>query len=274
LGSEATEITSADGSSISVEPFPWPHNIVLYLPTNQQLTPDYLARSLSVLAILKLCNLEFSIEQRRNAEFLGPDKQWPVLRCGDKLACGFESIRDYIRLMGYLPSQKMSDLEQAEILTYLVYVDSTFQTVEKYLCWCVENEYNTKTKPRHFSFYWKPISFVLPVMKRWDISGNLKVLGYPNNEAGLERVFQELTTLCKAVSSKLEKNKTEGLNFLFGNQMTEVDVVFASHVQAMEKLFVSFGKLEKLFVHELPHLVEYSNDCMHSITDPRSLLNI
>ncbi|XP_075252555.1 metaxin-2-like isoform X2 [Convolutriloba macropyga] len=236
---------------------PWPTDIILYLPTNDQLSADY---------------MEYKIERRRNAEFLGPDKQWPVIRSADKLASGFENIVDYVRLMGYLPSLTLSELEQAEVTTYLVYIDSTFQSVEKYLCWCTEKEYSLRTKPKHFSRYSQPLSSILAFLKHWEISTNLSVLGYPSNEAGLARIFEDLTTLCKAVSLKLEKNRSEGKGFLFGGEMTEVDVVFASHVEAMQMLFVSFEKLQNLFNEEYPLLIEFAKDCMQSISNPKELL--
>ena len=263
---------SVDGDSSPEDPLPWPDDIVLYLPTNSQLTADYLARSLSVISIFKLCNLNFKIERAINAEFLGPDKLWPVVRSGDKMATGFETILQYVRLMGYLPSSKLAELEQAEIITFLVYIDSTFHSTEKFFCWCLENEFESRTKPGHFSFHWKPLSFVLPFMKRWEIKSNLKVLGYPANDLGKERILSELTTLCIAVSSKLEQNEKNGVGFLFGSKLTEVDAVFASHIEALEQLYASFPDLKKLFKQDYPRLDEHSKMCMEHLANPKALI--
>ena len=60
---------------------PWPSNVQLYQPyeVEQILLPDN-ANCLAVQAFLHMCNLDFTIEMRANAENMSPSGKVPFIK--------------------------------------------------------------------------------------------------------------------------------------------------------------------------------------------------
>ena len=62
---------------------PWPSNVQLFQPyeLEQILLPDN-ATCLAVQAFLHMCNLDFTIEMRSNAENMSPSGRVPFIKVG------------------------------------------------------------------------------------------------------------------------------------------------------------------------------------------------
>ena len=237
------------------EPLPWPNNMTIYIPTDSQMNAENLSWCSAIAAILELCNLGYQIERCTNFDYLAPNKLWPVLRSGNSLAAGFENIIFYIKSLGYLPSLRLSDIEKAESYAFMVYIDSTLHKLEKYLCWCVETEFRSKTLESFASVHSWPLNKILPELKRFKIRGQMKTLGYPPNEDGVNKLMGEFEVLCKAVLSKA------GDGFLFGDNCTEVDVTLAAHVKALDPLLSPYLEGRENISSLFPHLLDFAKKC-------------
>ncbi|XP_054280349.1 metaxin-2-like [Macrosteles quadrilineatus] len=76
---------------------PWPDDVKLFQPfeTEQILLPDN-ASSLAVQAFLRMCNLQYEVVQRRNAEEMSPSGRVPFIKCGAFLISELEPLMSFL----------------------------------------------------------------------------------------------------------------------------------------------------------------------------------
>ena len=177
--------------------------LLLYQPyeVEQILLPDN-ANCLAVQALLRMCDLEFQVEPRWNAENMSPTNKVPVIKSGAFVISGFDDIVAFLNRRGVNLSK---DLEQDDIINlraYISLISNVLYHAELYICWCDENTYNNITKIRHGSVYPWPLNHLMNWQKRSQICKKLSALGWTNKTS--DEVLEEVKKCCDALSSRLE----------------------------------------------------------------------
>ncbi|XP_011342959.1 metaxin-2 isoform X2 [Ooceraea biroi] len=204
---------------------PWPQPITLYQPyeVEQILLPEN-ANCLAVQAYLKMCQLDFQIEPRKNAEFMSPSGRVPFIKCGAKLISEFDSIVAYIDSKGSSLSDHLTAAGKVDMRAYLSLVNYIFVNAELYVCWVDPTILNAVTKPRHGSVYPWPLNHYLNWQKRREVIRRLTVLGWYNKN--LNEVFDDVKKCCIALSERLTDEE-----FFFGkDKPNELDALVFGHI--------------------------------------------
>lgn len=198
--------------SVAAQEEPWPQQIILYQPyeVEQILLPDN-ANCLAVQAFLKMCQLKFEIEPRKNAEFMSPSGRVPFIRCNNKLISEFDTIVTYVGNKGKSLSSHLDHEARIDMRAYISLVNNVFVNAELYICWVDETVLNSVTKPRHGSVYPWPLNHYMNWQKRREIIKRLSVLGWYNKV--LNEVFDDVNKCCNALSQRLADEE-----FFFGKE--------------------------------------------------------
>ncbi|KAL6259772.1 hypothetical protein P5V15_009684 [Pogonomyrmex californicus] len=204
---------------------PWPQPITLYQPyeVEQILLPDN-ANCLAVQAFLKMCQLDFQIEPRKNAEFMSPSGRVPFIKCGTKLISEFDGIVAHIGSKGISLSDHLDPAGKVDMRAYQSLVNNVFVNAELYICWVDPAILNTVTKARHGSVYPWPLNHYLNWQKRREVIKRLSVLGWYNKS--LDEVFDDVKKCCIALSERLADEE-----FFFGkDKPNELDALVFGHI--------------------------------------------
>ena len=167
----------------------------------QILLPDN-ANCLAVQAYLKMCNLNFQIEPRWNAEYMSPSAKVPFIKCGAFVVPDFDNIVTFISGKGSSLSKNLTSEEKTNLRAYMSLVNTVLYNAELYVCWCHEETYNTVTKGRHGSVYPWPLNHLLNWQKRNQVTKRLSILSCANKT--LEEMIDEVKRCCDALSERLE----------------------------------------------------------------------
>ncbi|KAL7292973.1 hypothetical protein TKK_0013423 [Trichogramma kaykai] len=206
---------------------PWPQPIHLYQPyeVEQILLPDN-ANCLAVQAYLKMCNLDFTIEPRWNAEFMSPSGRVPFIKCGAFVVPDFDNIVSFLNSKGTNLSESLSSEDKVNLRAFLSLVNNVLYNSELYVTWYHMDTYKTITKERHGSVYPWPLNHMLNWQKRNQVTKRLNILGYKNKK--LDDVFEDVKKCCESLSERLEDKP-----YFFGNNPNELDALVFSHVHTL-----------------------------------------
>lgn len=185
---------------------PWPQKLYLYQPyeVEQILLPDS-ANCLAVQAFLKMCDIQFDVILRHNAEYMSPSGRVPFIKCGAFLVSEFDNIVSFIGTKGTSLSDHLSSTCKADMRAYMSLVNNVFVNAELYICWVDEETLNEVTKPRHGSVYPWPLNHFLNWQKKKEVVKKLSILSWYNKT--IEQVCNEVKTCCSALSQRLEGSK-------------------------------------------------------------------
>lgn len=227
-----------------------PLEITLYQPyeVEQILLPDN-ANCLAVQAFLKMCDVEFQIEPRSNAEYMSPSGRVPFIKCGAFLIAEFDNIVQFMGNKGKSLSEHLSANCKAEMRAYMSLVNNVFVNAELYICWVDKNTLNEVTKDRHGSVYPWPLNHFLNWQKRKEVIKKLSVLGWYNKT--IEEVCEEVKNCCIALSARLENNE-----YFSGEKApNELDALVFGHIFTIITTPLPGNKLANI-VQEHPLLVQ------------------
>ncbi|XP_020286132.1 metaxin-2 isoform X3 [Pseudomyrmex gracilis] len=244
---------------------PWPQPIILYQPyeVEQILLPDN-ANCLAVQAYLKMCQLDFQIEPRKNAEFMSPSGRVPFIKCGSKLISEFDSIVAHLASRGTSLSKDLDSEAKVDMRAYLSLVNNVFLNAELYICWAEPTILNAITKPRHGSVYPWPLNHYLNWQKRREVIKKLNVLGWYNKS--LEEVFEDVKNCCIALSDRLGDEE-----FFFGKgKPNELDALVFGHIFAIITTPLPNNKLA-MIVQSYPKLVNLCKRIEISLFSPQAI---
>lgn len=157
-----------------------------------------------------MCNLNFEVEPKSNAEYMSPSGKVPFIRCGAFLISEFDNIVAFIGSKGISLSEHLNNTEKSDIRAFISLVNNIFVNAELYICWVHEKTLNLVTKPRHGSVYPWPLNHVLNWQKRKQVIKKLNVLGWYKKT--LDKVFEEVNLCCMALTQRLEQK------FFFGDK--------------------------------------------------------
>jgi len=203
---------------------PWPNNVQLFQPyeVEQILLPDN-ANCLAVQAFLHMCNLDFTIEMRSNAENMSPSSKVPFIKAGAFVVSEMEPIVSFVNTKGISLTSSMDVSQKADMRAYMSLVNNVLGNAELYISWIDEVTLEEVTKPRHGSIHPWPLSVILNWQKRNSVLKRLGALGWANKS--LEEVFNEIDNCCRALSERLENSQ-----YFFGSRPTELDALVFGHV--------------------------------------------
>nr|CAD7462331.1 unnamed protein product [Timema tahoe] len=158
---------------------PWPQDVKLFQPyeVEQILLPDN-ANCLAVQTYLKMCDLNFEVEQRYNAENMSPSGRVPFIKCGAFLISELDPIISFVNNKGISLVDKLDSSDKADMRAYMSLVNTVLGSAEMYICWCDKTCYNEVTKPRYGSVYPWPLNRYLPYQKKQQVVKKLAVLGW------------------------------------------------------------------------------------------------
>ncbi|VDP24844.1 unnamed protein product [Soboliphyme baturini] len=96
-------------------------NDMLKFLADQALLYEF-AQSLAVRTFLRMRNLPFTSEKRRNAPYISPTGLLPVLQSGSVLVSGFDAIVEFIGLKDWQTADSLSDLQAIDVRASCCYV--------------------------------------------------------------------------------------------------------------------------------------------------------
>ena len=114
----------------------------------QVLLPDN-ANTLSVQAFLNMCNLEYTIEMRANAEHMSPSGKLPFIRANKFVVADFDPIIGFVNTKGITLTEHLDASQKADMRAYMSLVSNVLGNAEVR----VQNTFNTFIKMRFFPFY-------------------------------------------------------------------------------------------------------------------------
>ncbi|KAK2577004.1 hypothetical protein KPH14_011966 [Odynerus spinipes] len=243
---------------------PWPQLIQLYCPyeVEQILLPDN-ANCLAVQAFLKMCNLDFQIEPRRNAEYMSPNGSIPFIKCGAFVLSEFDNIVSFIARKGTNLSNHLKSSDKSDMKAYISLVNNVFVNAELYICWVDEATLEV-TKQRHGSVYPWPLNYYLNWKKRKQVIKRLNVLGWYNKT--LEKVFKDVKDCCMILSNRLN-----GREYFFGdNKPNELDALVFGHIFTIITTPLPNNILANI-VKNFPMLVNLCKRIETSIFSPQTI---
>ncbi|XP_045469580.1 metaxin-2 isoform X2 [Harmonia axyridis] len=205
---------------------PWPSDVKLYQPyeVEQILLPDN-ANCLAVQAFLRMCQLNYQIESRANAEAMSPTGKVPFIKCGAFVVSELEGIVQFVNNRGISLTEKLDTEEKSDMRAYMCLIHNVIEKAELYICWMDNETYNDVTSIRHGSVYPWPLNHIQNWTKRKTVMKNLKVWNWYDKK--LEEVFQEVENACQALSDRLDNKE-----YFFGDR-TELDALVFGHVYSM-----------------------------------------
>ncbi|XP_043258196.1 metaxin-2-like isoform X2 [Colletes gigas] len=247
-------------------PETWPQTITLYQPyeVEQILLPDS-ANCLAVQAFLKMCDLNFQIELKSNAEYMSPSGRVPFIKCGAFLISEFDNIVSFIGSKGISLSDDLPVNCKADMRAYISLVNNVFVNAELYITWIDEVTLNEVTKPRHGSVYPWPLNHYLNWQKRKEVIKKLNVLGWYNRT--LEEVCTDVKNCCTALSDRLEGN-----TYFSGEKIpNELDALVFGHIFTIITTPLPGNKLANI-VQSYQLLVNLCKRIETSIFSPQAIM--
>ncbi|XP_060536369.1 metaxin-2 [Cylas formicarius] len=203
---------------------PWPKDAKLFQPyeVEQILLPDN-ANCLAVQAFLKMCNLDFQVEPRANAEAMSPTGKVPFIKVGRFVTAELEGVVQFINGKGISLTGKLEDDQKADMRAYMSLVRNVIEVAELYICWVDKETYSEVTSVRHGSVYPWPLNHLQNYEKRRQVIKKLKALDWYYKT--LPEVLQEVEICCEALSVRLD-NKS----YFFDEGPTELDALIFGHL--------------------------------------------
>lgn len=95
----------------------------------QILLPDN-ANCLAVQAFLKMCNLNFEVVSRSNAEFMSPTGKVPFIRCGAFVIAELEGIVQFVNNKGISLTTNIEAEQKSDLRAYMSLVHNVLENAE------------------------------------------------------------------------------------------------------------------------------------------------
>jgi len=241
------EVIENESNESAVEP--WPEDAKLYQPyeVEQILLPDN-AACLSVKAFLRMCNLNFIVEMRTNAESMSPSGNVPFVRCGTFIVADVEPIINFVHTKGISLSSHLDNVAKADLKAYMSLVNIVLRNAELYLSWLDKPTYYEVTKPRFLSSLPWPANHIICWQTKQAVKKRLKSADW--NTKTLEEVYDTVDNCCHALSERLGSQK-----FFFGDKPTELDAIVFGHLCAILNTPLPDNRLCTI-LRDYPNLVD------------------
>ncbi|CAH0550404.1 unnamed protein product [Brassicogethes aeneus] len=203
---------------------PWPKDAKLYQPYEvEQILLSDNANCLAVQAFLKMCNLDFVVEPRANAEAMSPSGKVPFLKAGAFVVSELEGIVSFVNNKGISLTEKFDQEAKSDMRAYMSLVHNVIEVAELYISWVDKETYNEVTSVRNGSIYPWPLNHIQNRAKRNQVIKKLKVLQWYKKST--KEVLEEVENCCQALSDRLE-----GKEYFFGTSPSELDALVFGHL--------------------------------------------
>lgn len=110
---------------------PWPKDVKLFQPyeVEQILLPDN-ANCLAVQAFLKMCNLDFQVEPRANAEAMSPTGKVPFIKVGRFVTAELEGIVQFVNGKEISLTDKLDNEQKSDLRAYMSLIKNVIEVAE------------------------------------------------------------------------------------------------------------------------------------------------
>ncbi|TRY68683.1 hypothetical protein TCAL_07237 [Tigriopus californicus] len=203
---------------------PWPEDAEFYQPyeLEQILLPDN-ANCLSVQAYLRMCDLNFNLRQRSNAEHMSPSGKVPFIRAGKFVIAEMDPIISFVEQKGITLTEHLDSSQKADMRAYMSLVSNVLGNAEAFVSWNDDTTLSEVTKKRYGSVYPWPLNSILSWQKRGQVMRRLKALNWSSKS--MSDVLNEVENCCQALSERLDNQK-----YFFNNRPTELDAMVFGHL--------------------------------------------
>uniref|UniRef100_A0A0N4Z7M9 GST_C_6 domain-containing protein n=1 Tax=Parastrongyloides trichosuri TaxID=131310 RepID=A0A0N4Z7M9_PARTI len=193
-------------------------------PNSQGMISDN-AEVFATVMLLKIEGLPFRFEGRPNAENMSKNGRTPILRLNNDnhIICGFQYIYDFLVQRGLGLTDTIPDNQIADHEAYLALIDETLRNVELWMCWKEDDVYYKITKERYGSVYSTPLNYILPCLKRREISRYFNSIGWGSKT--VDDIIKIADNCFQSLSIKLGDNE-----FFFGDKPTHLDAFAFGHL--------------------------------------------
>lgn len=203
---------------------PWPKDVQLFQPFEvEQILLSDNANCLAVQAFLHMCNLDFTIEMRSNAEHMSPSGKVPFIKANNFVIAEMDPIVAFVNTKGITLTEHLDSSQKADMRAYMSLVSNVLGNAELYLSWLDDETLTEVTKPRYSSVYPWPLNHALTWTKRNQVHKKLAALGWTTKS--LEEVYAEVEHCCQALSERLDNKQ-----YFFNNRPTELDALVFGHL--------------------------------------------
>lgn len=168
-----------------------------------------------------MCNLDFQVEPRPNAEAMSPTGKVPFIKAGRFVTAELEGIVQFVNGKGISLTDKLDNEQKSDLRAYMTLVRNVVEIAEVclllllveykitlkfqlYVCWIDQETYNEVTSVRNGSVYPWPLNHIQNREKRNQVIKKLKVLDWYNKT--IHEVHQEVESCCEALSVRLDNN--------------------------------------------------------------------
>lgn len=88
------------------------------------------ANCLAVQAFLRMCNLDFEIVWRANAEFMSPSGKVPFIKCGAFIVSELEGIVQFVNNKGISLTANLEAEQKGDMRAYMSLVHTVLENAE------------------------------------------------------------------------------------------------------------------------------------------------
>jgi len=204
----------------------WLQCVNLYVPDEQnQIILPQQTSCVAVKTFLKMCNIDYEIEERRNAEYMAPGGRFtklPVYKAGLTIVSEFEPIVKAV----------LMDVDEANIdvdkETELYRIENVLTLAEYFICYKDKKVYEEYTQPRTgIAHPWPLRLFYLKEQKAF-----VEDLLYVHDWSDLDipDVCLQVENVCDSLNYKLEENKGK---FIYSDEPNELDALAFGHLNTI-----------------------------------------
>ncbi|XP_071942094.1 metaxin-2-like [Antedon mediterranea] len=227
-----------------------PESVDIFQPIeeSQILLPEQ-AQCLAVQALLRMCDVQFTIQQKKNAEQMFPSGELPFIKTDKAIVSEFEPIVDFLASRGKSLSADLSSAQKAELQAYMTLTTNRLYMAKLYISWVVKDNASAISRPRYGSPHKWPLNHILAWSKQAKIYKKLRVSGWTSKTK--EQVYDDIHNCCRSLSDRIGDQY-----YFFLDQVTELDALVYGHLKSMLTTEVDGGELATV-VKGYPRLTRF-----------------
>ncbi|XP_023026149.2 metaxin-2 [Leptinotarsa decemlineata] len=214
----------------------------------QMILPE-LANCLAVEAFLRMCDLDYDIEQRSNAEAMSPSLKLPFIKSGRYVIAELENIVSFVNGRGISLTDHLDMDQKANMRAYMSLITNVIELAELYVCWFDEKNYNAVTSVRNGIMYSWPLNHIQNRLKKSMVKKKLKAMEW--YQKNIDDVCLDVENCCEALNVRFDQGP-----YFFGSKPTQLDALVFGHLFAILTVDLP-NNILRLIVEKYPELIEF-----------------